>query len=167
MNKTCCFAGSCSTFFDEFSQDSVQIKSLLKNEIEKAIKEGYDCFITGMNLGFDMWAAEAVIELRKKYPHIKLVAALPGQNQEENWSHVVRAKYKYLLMRVDVLYYVHRGIYEPYYMVEKDKHIVDKSSLLITMFDENEGGVYAFDYALKKGIHVIQITKDEIKHYNQ
>lgn len=85
MSKICCFTGhrpsKFSFKYNEMHPDAIRIKVLLKEEIEKAIKDGYDYFISGMALGVDMWAAETVIELEKTYPNIKLEAAVPCANQ--------------------------------------------------------------------------------------
>lgn len=86
MEKTCCFTGHRPHKFpfkyNERHPDCIQLKSLLKREIKKAIHEGYKTFISGMAIGVDIWAAEAVLELRKLHPRIRLVAAVPCLNQE-------------------------------------------------------------------------------------
>ena len=41
------------------------MKEKLRNEIIKAIKNGYTTFISGMALGFDMICEEIVLELKK------------------------------------------------------------------------------------------------------
>ena len=57
------------------------MKNKLKEEIIKAIKNGYTTFISGMALGFDMICAEIILQLKKEYPNIKLIGAIPCKHQ--------------------------------------------------------------------------------------
>ena len=44
-------------------------------------------------------------------------------------------------------------------MIQRDEYMVDKSSLLIAVFDGSKGGTkHTFDYALKKGISIVRIN---------
>ncbi len=48
--------------------------SWLKEQIEIAAAEGYTDFLSGMQRGVDIWAAEAVLELKKSGKPVKLIA---------------------------------------------------------------------------------------------
>ena len=67
---TLCFTGHRSQKlpwkFNEQDPRCLQMKSTLYKELECAIDDGYTTFITGMALGFDMIAAELLLELKKK-----------------------------------------------------------------------------------------------------
>ena len=41
------------------------LKARLRETIEECIKDGADCFFSGMARGTDMWCAEIVLELKK------------------------------------------------------------------------------------------------------
>lgn len=60
------------------------IKEKLKEEIIKAINEGYFVFISGMARGVDIWAAEIALQLRSNGYAIKLICALPYEGFEKN-----------------------------------------------------------------------------------
>lgn len=68
-STTCCFTGhrpqSLPWKFNEQDERCLKMKEQLRNEIIKAIKNGYTTFISGMALGFDMICAEIVLELKK------------------------------------------------------------------------------------------------------
>jgi hypothetical protein len=70
-NHTICFTGHRSQKlpwrFNEEDERCIRMKDKLKDIIEKAIKDGYDRFITGMALGFDMICAEIVLDTREIY----------------------------------------------------------------------------------------------------
>lgn len=76
-SATCCFTGhrpqSLPWKFNEQDERCLKMKERLRNEIIKAIKNGYKTFISGMALGFDMICAEIVLELKK---HIHLLNLL-------------------------------------------------------------------------------------------
>ena len=63
--------------WDESSPECVDFKARLANEIEKAYSEGARFFLSGMADGVDLYAAEAVLELAKTRPDMKLIAVFP------------------------------------------------------------------------------------------
>lgn len=162
MSKTCCYTGHRPkkfTFqYNERHPDCLKIKNLIERETEKAIQKGYDYFISGMAIGVDIWAAETVLKLKEKYPHIQLEAAIPCANQERTWPTSSQQRYQNILTQADVVHYVSQEAYQPYLMIERDKYMVNKSSLLIAVFDGSKGGTkHTFDYAVKKGIEIVRI----------
>lgn len=85
--KTLCFTGHRPDKLNGYKkEDNLDLINALYCEIESAIKDGVETFISGMALGVDMWSAETVIELRKKYDHIKLVCAIPCKNHPAKWG---------------------------------------------------------------------------------
>ena len=74
-------------------------------KLSKAIREHYQrgCrdFLCGMAIGFDMFAAEAVINLKKELPQIRLIAVVPYRGQCERWNIVLQNKYNKLLNQAD------------------------------------------------------------------
>lgn len=55
---------------------------------------GFRTFLCGMAVGFDLAAAEAVLELRDSLPGLRLVAVVPFGGQEARFSHADRARYR-------------------------------------------------------------------------
>ena len=51
--------------------------SWLKEQIEIAVAEGYTEFLSGMQRGVDIWAAEAVLELKKSGKPVRLIEVSP------------------------------------------------------------------------------------------
>ena len=74
-NKVCCFTGhrpqSLPFGFNEQDERCIKLKRLLRKDIERQItEEGVTHLISGMAIGVDMYAAEIVLDLKAKYPHI-------------------------------------------------------------------------------------------------
>ena len=83
-----------------------EVKNRLQYAIQIAIKEGYTTFISGMARGVDMWAAEIVLEERKKNDKIKLICASPFEGFENSWSLTERYRYNTILEKADYIKYV-------------------------------------------------------------
>jgi uncharacterized phage-like protein YoqJ len=78
--KTCCFTGPRPFklgFTDDSSPACIELKKKINNEIEKLFQRGFTHFISGMAEGVDIYCAEAVIELKKKYKDVILTAVFP------------------------------------------------------------------------------------------
>ena len=58
-------------------------------------------FYCGMATGFDLLAAEAVLELKEQLPDITLSAVVPYRNQSERFYPSAKAKYAQLLNKAD------------------------------------------------------------------
>ena len=71
-----------------------QIAALIENE-------GVTHFITGMALGVDMYAAEIVLDLKSKYPHITLESAIPCETQAIKWPVASRERYYNIAAKCD------------------------------------------------------------------
>lgn len=131
------------------------MKTALYSEIERAIKRGYKTFLCGMAIGFDMICAETVLALKKHYPEIKLIAAIPCRNQDCKWEEKSRKRYRKLLKKADGV----RCIYDEYIgaecMIERNRYMVEHSSLLIALYDGTAGGT-------KSTINYAQTQKREI-----
>jgi len=153
QEKTCCFTGH-----RDISTINMFIKNNLKRKIEKLIEEGVLYFNNGGALGFDTLAALTVLELREKYPQIKLIMVLPFKEQDKRWNEKDKQVYKYILDEADNIVYTaehyHRGC-----MHVRNRHLIDNSGICICYLKESTGGTaYTVDYAKKKGLKIINIA---------
>lgn len=156
MSKVCCFTGHRP---DKLSGREAEIKALLKTEVEKSVSEGFGCFITGMAMGFDIWAAEVVIELCEKYPDIKLICAVPYKGFERMRSKAEKERYENILNKAAYVY-----ILSPKYSYScfqyRNMWMVDRSQKVIAAFLGLSGGTKnTVDYAKKNQIEVVNILK--------
>lgn len=164
--STCCFTGhrpqSLPWGFDEEDKRCVKMKEQLKGEVVKAIENGYTTFISGMALGFDIIAAEVVLELKEKHPNIKLVGALPCKTQDKFWKEKDKQRYKNVLNKLDDI----RCIYDNYNgkkcMIERNHYMVNNSSLVIALFNGTKGGTKTtINYAKKQGLKIVVLIPPE------
>ena len=108
------------------------IKYELEKNIETLIEEyGVDTFISGAALGFDTIAAESVIKLRDKYPHIRLVLYLRCYGQSVKWDDMAKFRYRMLLSKADEYRYITESNYTDGCMQIRNMSMIRDSSFCI------------------------------------
>ncbi|MFI3294056.1 MAG: SLOG family protein [Rikenellaceae bacterium] len=83
-----------------------ELKAILCNRLEELLEDEYlnngiTTFISGMAIGWDMLCATVVVELKRKHPEIRLVAALPFIEQADKYSEADKAQYRHLIDNAD------------------------------------------------------------------
>lgn len=153
--RTACFTGhrEISSF------QSFTIRRKLKKTLQELIKQGYCYFGTGGALGFDTIAAQTVLDLRKKYPNIKLILVLPCVTQADRWNKNDREIYEYIKEQADKVVYI-SDQYTRGCMHKRNRHLVENSSVGICYLTQRTGGTaYTVNYALNKGLKVENIAE--------
>ncbi len=166
MIKNCCCTGHRPKSFPfEYGVDEEKHKAYLKaleEKIKFAITEyGVANFISGMAIGVDMDFAEIVLKLRNEYP-ITLECAIPCPNQTLKWGNADKLRYKRILNRADKISIVSQ-YYTPECMLKRNRFMVDKSELVIAVFNgiEKGGTWYTINYAKRKNknMELIELWK--------
>ncbi len=159
---TLCFTGHRSQKLPwQFNEQDIQCVKMIdttKEKVEQSIIEGYVYFISGMALGFDMICAEIVLEYKKKYPHIKLVCAIPCKNQDKLWSREYKIRYKEILSHADIIRYISKE-YTKTCMLERNDYMLKNSSKVIALFNGVAGGTESTILKAKKMGLKIDIIK--------
>lgn len=87
----------------------------LRRTVGELYARGFRNFLSGMAVGFDLAAAEAVLELRERAPGVRLVAAVPFRGQEMRFSPADRERFRRVLAEADSVEVLaaayHRGCY--------------------------------------------------------
>ncbi len=77
-------------------------KNRLKNKLEMLIEEENAVhFLSDLSPMSGIIAAETVLKLREKYPHITLECVLPYEEQAAEWRERVRNKYFHIIEMAD------------------------------------------------------------------
>lgn len=133
----------------------LKLKALIERFI---IKRNVHTFISGMALGIDIWSAQIVLSLKKKYPHIKLVCAIPCKEQYKLWRENDVEIYHDILSQTDYVHYVSEEPYTHWCMNKRNEWMVDKSNFVLSIWDGTKGGTgNCVKYALKKQRSIINI----------
>lgn len=152
--KTVCFSGH-RILHDpkEVVERSIEIA------IRQCISEGAEIFMTGGALGVDTIAAWTVIRLRKEFPEIRLVLALPCPSVEQTlkWSDSQKEEYQKILDLADEVK-VLSDKYTASCMLDRNRYMIESSGTLIYYLRTERGGTsYTVRYAKKQAIKLIAI----------
>lgn len=138
-------------FFGEDDPMCVDLKERLSRQIDSLMAQGADEFYTGMALGVDTWAAEAVLEKKIPHPEIKLVAVIPCPEQDARWSDEQRRRYRDILRRCDKIIPISPR-YSKDCMLKRNRALVELCDVLVAVYDGKPGGTqYTVNYAKKTG----------------
>jgi len=141
--QTVCFTGHRpgeKIPYDETTSIVKKIKASLREQILKAISEGFFIFISGGALGIDLWAAEEVLEIKKEHPEIKLIFAKPFPSQDKIWPPKSKERFKLICQRADLVVDVSKDPYAAWKMQVRNVWMCDHSSLVIAVWDGTQGG---------------------------
>ena len=155
MGKICCFTGHRKieyAFLDG-------TRAVPEHCVEHLVGRGYDEFRSGGALGFDLLAALAVLKVKKKYPHIKLVLMLPCRDQDKYWKDHEKEVYEYVKRHADEISYLQER-YSTGVMHRRNRRLVDGSHACVAYMKTRGGGTsYTCDYAEERGVRVFNIYK--------
>lgn len=159
-NKTVCFTGHRVIGKEEL----LELRARLYTTVLSLVKEGYDTFICGGAMGFDMEAAECVINVRERCTHIRLELFLPCRDQTARWkSTQMLARYKEILGMADGVRYI-SDFYADGCMLKRNRQMADASSVCVSYMrhHSHSGGTgYTVRYAEENGLRVINIADSE------
>lgn len=154
----CCFTGHRP---EKLSISEKEAKYILHNAILNAItNEGKRTFISGMARGIDIWAAEEVLEIKKEFPDVKLIAAIPYSGFETRWSENWKNRYENILKQADYIKVVNPK-YSKDCFQKRNEWMVDHSSLVLALWNgEPSGTKNTIDYANKQKVIVRNLWKE-------
>ena len=107
--------------------------------------------------------AIAVIKLKKKYPNIKLILALPCVNQTAKWNNQRDIEiYNKILDRSDEHTYISQE-YTDTCMLDRNRYMVDHCDYCIAYLNRSFGGsAYTYKYAKSNGLIIKNLGKFDI-----
>ena len=152
--RTVCFTGHRSIPY----ADAARLPDLLGQVISRLCERGATTFRAGGAMGFDTVAALKVLDMKEKYPGIRLELILPCRNQTDRWEDTAVRTYQYILERADD----HRFLFDTYFegcMLERDRCLVEGSDVCVAFCNRSRGGTaYTMTQALRSGLEVININ---------
>lgn len=150
----CCFTGHRP---EKLRRTEKAILADLESEIHKAIQDGLSVFISGMARGIDINAAEIVLRIRQEGYPIRLICASPYPGFEDNWCKSWQTRYRVVMANADFVKYT-GSCYSKNCFQNRNEWLVNHSSRVIAVYNGTPGGTKnTIEYAMKQGIHVVQI----------
>ncbi|MDR0957718.1 MAG: DUF1273 domain-containing protein [Clostridiales bacterium] len=159
MNKIC-FSGYRPEKFP-FSVEAdnptlLILKLKLQEEVRKAVKEDGAVFYSGMQRGFDILAAEAVLELKSKCENVNLVCVLPFKGFVVGglWEN----RFRKLIQFADEIVTI-SNLPSKWAFLARNDYIVSHAETAIVFYDGKHGGSeYTVRKAYENGLNVINLA---------
>ena len=140
------------------AQELLCIKEQLNVIIRGAYAHGIRNFYCGMAIGFDMFCAQAICDLRTELPDIRLTAVVPFRKQSERFTDSQKSRYDMLISAADDVIILNEDFHKGCYM-QRNNYMVDRSNLIIAYSKGAiKGGTYhTCKRAKSKGIPIINL----------
>lgn len=156
--KSVCFTGHRNV------KETAGLTNNLLEQLVKLIAEGAEVFYAGGAVGWDMLCERAVIELREKYPHIKLhlVLPCPAEEQTVKWSESDKRKFMNLLSAADMVEVCSEHYYDGCMKV-RNQWLVDLSDVCVCYYNESNkrsGTGQTVRMAERKNIRIINLVAE-------
>ena len=167
FEKSCAFTGHRPARFSfGYNENDVQcmkIKALMSEWIAGLIAKGVTDFYSGMALGVDQWAAEIVLDMKKRHPGLRLIAVRPCETQADSWSAEQRERHFDALALCDDVVTLYTR-YARACMFERNRYLVDRAGHLLAIYDGGtDGGTsYTIKYAKQQGRSITVIHPDTL-----
>lgn len=130
--------------------------ALMDRVILNLVKNGCNRFFCGMAKGFDLAAAESLIEIKRDYP-AEIVACIPCERQSDGYTAADRARYYRILKNCSEIIVLSDNYYNGCMQV-RDRFMVDNSDVVLCYLRKKSGGTYyTVNYASKLGKKIIEI----------
>lgn len=147
------------------------IRQAIAARLIPLIEEGLEWVITPGQYGVDLWACEAVLELKETYPQLKCSIITAFSNQEEQWKEEKQTYYRELIRKVDFYGSVSKEGYQGVWQFRaRDELLFRKSDGILLVYDEDAGEAspkFIKERALKKqmeeGYVYLQIGPEDIQ----
>ncbi|WP_274653264.1 DUF1273 domain-containing protein [Paenibacillus humicola] len=159
--------------FDQKHKGIPYIKRAIEARLVPLIEEeGLEWVLTPGQYGVDLWACEAVIGLKARYPHLKLSIIAAYLNPEEKWKEDKQTYYREILGGVDyyatVSHQPYNGVWQ---LTARDDLLMRKTDGIILFYDEENGEASpkfmkrrAFQKRDEDGYRCIVITAEDVQN---
>lgn len=176
--------------YDENNLTAQTVKAYLKKLLTFACQTEYTTFIIGMAQGIDQWAGEILIDLKKQYPDIKIIAAVPfaqqakawpGESGWQRWLSILQGCDEIHLTDIfkqvtieELCDLANEPNLSPKYVISKklndrNKWMVDRADSILAVWKGTSGGTgNCVQYALSKNknIYVYDPNTNSVSKYN-
>ena len=162
---TCTFTGHRENKLpwrdDENDPRCLRLKERMFDAAQAVYHSGIRHFICGMATGCDMYFGETILRLREEHPEITLEAAIPCEGQSARWSAERRRRYDRIVSECDYQTVIGKE-YTPDCMLQRNRYMVDASSVLISAYNGTPGGTRStLLYAIRQGLEIIELPMED------
>lgn len=153
--KSCCFTGH------RYVKENQELLNRLKISIEECINNGVTDFYSGGAIGWDTICAKIVLQLKEKYPYIKLHLILPCSKEHQTlyWNKIQVLEYESILKNADTIQYTSNNYYDGCMKIRNTK-LIELADICICYYNHNlkSGTAQTIKIAITKGIPIINLA---------
>jgi uncharacterized phage-like protein YoqJ len=120
---------------NEKHPDCVELKKVLREQIEMFYDQGVRRFLTGACIGVGIWAGEIVLDLMKQHKDIELHCIVPFEEQAIRWTVAQRERYYSLLRDCTKIVQLSVHYYEGCYRI-CNQYFVANSKYLLAVYNK-------------------------------
>jgi len=143
--------------YDELDPRCIDFKKRLRDTIVMLIDQGYSHFLSGGAMATDIFAAEAVLELKEHYSIITLEMVSPFDGQADRWNRAYQARHDELFELADVVTVISHA-YTRNCMFQRNRYLVTNADILVAAYDGQEGGTkMTVELARREGVQVLLV----------
>lgn len=168
---SCCFTGYRPEKFPFSLEKDTKNLNAFENKLYNTIfslpLEGVVRFYCGMAEGFDIIAAEVVLDLREgiKNSSVELIAVVPFKTQSSGFSKKWKERYDKILEAADKVVILSDKYFNGCF-AKRNCYMVDNSDIVLTYFDGKAGGTGStLNYAKKKGRRIVNVAEYGVGEY--
>ncbi len=142
---------------NEESPHCIALKQKLLQTVRSLADKGFDTFLCGMARGCDLYFFDAVCQLRRERTGIRIIAAVPCPSQPRGWPPADQTRYQAALSVCDEVCVLSEFYYRGC-MIMRNRHMVDRCDLLLTVWDGSPGGTGStVNYARQRSVPILSL----------
>ena len=134
MGKICIFTGH-----RDLPVDEGVLRAAIRRHITALYADGFTDFLSGGAMGFDLLAAEAVLELRPILPEMRLLMILPCEGQDRAYPPADKLRYRAALDQADLVRYTSHTYYKGC-MLTRDRVLAEAADFCLCWLTRSTGG---------------------------
>ena len=152
--SVCAFSGHRQIY----TMHADTLPPLLSETVDTLIASGVTRFCSGGAMGFDLLAAEFVLEKKKNGADITLSMILPCRDQASRWPAATRRRYDAVLQNADEVIYISES-YDQFCMHLRNRRLVDESDILLCyLVREASGTAFTRNCAIDRDKKIINLA---------
>lgn len=139
-------------------ESEAAIRDATEDAARDAIMQGYDTFLVGGALGYDTLAQLTVLRLRRDFPYLRIVMAIPCRDQDARWDERDQRMYR-TLCRLSDDRVVLQERYDERCMLARNRFMVEHSSRCIACWSGSVRGgtAYTVRLARRRGLPIVNV----------
>lgn len=137
--------------------DRATVKNKTVEILERYISSGFDTFLCGMAIGYDLLCGEAVIELKQKHGGLKLVCCIPYKNSDKYYSKKDKELFERIIENSDENVILSPNYYNGCFHA-RDKFMVDNACVIVAYKIHDDSGTgFTAAYGAMQGKKVLNV----------